>query len=49
MTRNVRKPIPDWVHEVTKQNEGTIESKVILRIYNYLVDNVYSFTDTLVI
>lgn len=44
MTRNVRKPIPDWVHEVTKQNEGTIESKVILRIYNYLVDNVYSFT-----
>lgn len=44
MTRNVRKPIPEWVHEVTKQNEGTIESKVILRIYNYLVDNVYSFT-----
>lgn len=44
MTKNVRKPIPDWVHEVTKQNEGTIESKVILRIYNFLVDNVYSFT-----
>lgn len=44
MTRNVRKAIPDWVYDVCKQNEGTIESKVILRIYNYLVDNVYSFT-----
>nr|DAH20010.1 MAG TPA: hypothetical protein [Bacteriophage sp.] len=42
--RNVRKPIPEWVHEVCNQNKGTIESKVILTIYTYLLDNMYTFT-----
>lgn len=44
MTRNVRKAIPDWVYDVCKQNEGTIESKVLLRIYTFLEDNLYTFT-----
>lgn len=44
MTRNVRKVIPDWVYDVCKQNEGTIESKVLLRIYTFLEDNLYTFT-----
>lgn len=44
MTKNVSKPIPEWVTEFYSTNKNTIEGRTIFKIYNFLVDNGINFS-----
>lgn len=44
MMRSVRKPIPKWAREFCLDNMNTVEGRVILKIYDYLLQNGITFT-----